>query len=302
MNVPAIKYFEDVFPYMAGYDFPGESATAAIYNNEWAPYRFESGATSALSDLDFYCYYIPSSQCSSGDNPYNLQSKFWQNQFSSLYAAGVHGLQLLQRRTVLLHHPSSHGLQMDFSYTLAKSIDMGSDAERSSEFSHQGAFSSIYNTWKPELNRGVSDFDTRHLITTDWVYQLPFGRGQHFFGSCERVDGRADWRLAVVRYSAVDERACRSRLFEPGWSTNWQQESNAVVTGKVKMRRHFDSCGNPQFFDDPDAINSGTLTGTPVRLPYPGDAGERNNFRGDGLFDTDSGLAKTWRLAEYGSI
>jgi Carboxypeptidase regulatory-like domain len=301
VNVPAIKYFEDVFPYMAGYDFPGESATAAIYNNEWAPYRSNLGATSALSDIDFYCYYISDAQCSSGPNQHNLNSKFWQNQFSSLYALASMGSSYYNAGQFSLHHPSSHGLQMDFSYTLAKSIDMGSDAERSSEFSKQGAFSSIYNTWKPELNRGVSDFDTRHLITADWVYQLPFGRGNHFLGS---VNGATDaviggWQLSgIVRWTS----GLPFSLFEPGWSTNWQQESNAVVTGKVKMRRHFDANGNPQFFDDPDAINSGTLTGSPVRLPYPGEAGERNNFRGDGLADLDSGLAKTWRLGEYGGL
>jgi hypothetical protein len=33
-------------------------------------------------------------------------------------------------------------------------------------------------------------------------------------------------------------------------------------------------------------------------LPYPGEAGERNNLRGDGYFDIDSGLAKTWSLPE----
>ena len=46
------------------------------------------------------------------------------------------------------------------------------------------------------------------------------------------------------------------------------------------MRRHFDQNGNPQFFDNPDTINNGVYTGGPVRLPYPGEAGERNKFRG----------------------
>jgi len=64
-----------------------------------------------------------------------------------------------------LRHPSSHGLQADLGYTLSKSIDMGSDAERASEASSNGSFSDILNSWKPALNRGVSDFDTRHLGT-----------------------------------------------------------------------------------------------------------------------------------------
>ena len=35
-----------------------------------------------------------------------------------------------------------------------------------------------------------------------------------------------------------------------------------------------------------------------MRLPYPGEAGMRNKFRGDGVFDIDSSLAKSWNLAE----
>jgi len=35
-----------------------------------------------------------------------------------------------------------------------------------------------------------------------------------------------------------------------------------------------------------------------LRLPYPGEAGQRNAYRGDGFFDIDSGLAKSWRITE----
>ena len=35
-----------------------------------------------------------------------------------------------------------------------------------------------------------------------------------------------------------------------------------------------------------------------MRLPYPGEAGGRNIFRGDGYFDIDSGLAKTFPIIE----
>ena len=47
-SVPAIPYFEDVFPFMAGIDYTGESATQAIYSNEWAPYRGQYGDNLAV--------------------------------------------------------------------------------------------------------------------------------------------------------------------------------------------------------------------------------------------------------------
>jgi len=296
VNVPAIPYFEHVFPYMANVDYAGESATQAIYNNEWAPYRAQYGATSALADIDFYCSY----GCPDG-----YQSKFWQDQFSSLYVLSSIGSSSYNAGQITLRHPFSHGLQMDFSYTMSNSIDMGSDTERSTEngaySTNNGSFSTIINTWKPELNRGVSDFDTRHLITADWVYELPFGKGRQLLSG---ANGLLDafvggWQLSgVSRWSS----GLPFTLYEPGWTTNWEQEGYGVVTGKVKTHRHYDANGDPQFFDNPDAITNGVSSGSPIRIPYPGEAGQRNNFRGDGYFDVDSGLSKNWKLREYGAL
>ena len=68
------------------------------------------------------------------------------------------------------------------------------------------------------------------------------------------------------------------------------------------MRKHIDSGGDIQFFDDPDAITNGVSTGSPIRIPYPGETGQRNNFRGDGYFNIDSGLSKSWKIRESGAL
>lgn len=289
-TVAPIQYFEDVFPLLAQ---NGMSATQFIYTNEWAPYRYSLGETTSLADIDFFCSY----GCPT-DATGNAISRFWQSQFSSLYAWSTIGMSYYNSGQIILRHPASHGLQMDFSYTLSKSIDMGSDTERATEIdSTFGSFSDIINSWKPSLNRGVSDFDTHHLITVDWVYKLPFGRGQYLGSKASR------WTDALIggwQWSGLNRwtSGLPFSLYEPGWTTNWQIEANAVTTGKVKVHRHLDSSGNPQVFADPAAINNGVTAGFPIRLPYPGEAGERNNFRGDGYFDIDSGLAKTWHLYE----
>jgi hypothetical protein len=202
----------------------------------------------------------------------------------------------------------THGFSVDFSYTYSHSIDMGSDTERSNEFggndTNTGSFSTILNTWKPYLNRSSSDFDTRHLITTDWVYQLPFGTGKAIAGGSNGVVNAfiGGWQWSgIQRWST----GLPFSLFEPGWTTNWQIESYGVQTGPVKVGKHFVN-GNPQYFDKPDAINAGVSCGGcgggNVRLPYPGEAGQRNNFRGDGYFDVDSGLAKSWQLHEQTTL
>ena len=289
--VSAIPYFENVFPFMANWGGLGESATQAIYNLEWAPYRYTWGATTSLSDIDFYCF----DGC-----PANWQPHFWQDQFSTLYVLSSVGTSYYDAGQLTLRHPMSHGLQVDFAYTFSHSTDLGSDAERGT-LRNGGAFSYILNTWKPEFNRSPSDFDTRHLITTDYVYRLPFGRGKMFAGNTSALLDSfiGGWQLAgSLRWTS----GLPFSFYEPGWTTDWEIESYGVQTAPIKMRRHFDKNGNPQFFDDPDAINAGVYTGSPMRIPYPGEAGQRNNFRGDGYIDLSSALSKTWKVREMGSL
>jgi carboxypeptidase family protein len=293
--VNAIPYFENVFPFMANFDYMGESATQAIYNNEWAPYRSNLGATSALADLDFYCLY----GCPLG-------TRFWQDQFSSLYALDTIGMSYYNAAQLILRHPTSHGLNIDFSYTFSKSIDMGSDTERGTEFNqftggaNGGNLSNITNTWNPSLNRGVSDFDTRHLITADWVYLVPVGQGRKFLSGGGFLTNAflGGWQWSGInRWTS----GLPFSLIDPGWSTDWQIESGGVVTGKVQTKKQVVN-GAPTVFANANAINGGTTIGTPIRLSYPGENGQRNNFRGDGIFGIDSGLSKSWNFAEYGAL
>jgi len=293
--VPKVQYFEDLFPWMANLDYSGESATQAIYNNEWAPYRSNLGATSALADLDFFgpiFGFYPA--------PANWQPHFWQGQFSSLYALSSIGNSYYNAAQVTLRHPTSHGFQMNASYTWSHSIDMGSDAERAGGWTG-GSFSNILNTWKPYLNKGSSDFDTRQLLTVDMVYLLPFGRGKAVLGGANRVADAiiGGWQLSGINRTTS---GLPFSLFEPGWSTNWQIESYGVQTGKLKVKRYYDTNGDPQYFSSPNGINSGLSNGSPERLPYPGEAGQRNPYRGDGYFDIDTGLSKTWALPERATL
>ena len=147
----------------------GKSATQAIYCNEFTTYRAVLGETTALADIDFYC----SGSVSYGCTP--SQSRFWQNQFASLFAWTSNGSSSYNAGNFILRHPYSHGLQMDLSYTYGNSTDMGSDAERANE-TQGGSGSYLTNSYIPSQSRAVSDFDTRHLITFNSSYVLPFGQ------------------------------------------------------------------------------------------------------------------------------
>jgi hypothetical protein len=287
--VPTIQYFEDVF----GTSNPppaGESETQNIYTNLWSYYRDGAGETSAIYDLDLYP--------NGGNNPPLYD--FFQSQFSSLYAWSSIGTSSYHALQFTLRHPTSHGFTTDVSYTFSKSIDMGSGAERSNEFSSDsfGGAGGIQNSWNPKLNKGPSDFDIRSLVTVDAVYQLPIGRGKTIFGGANRVSDAivGGWQLSGLSRWASP---LPFGVYAPGWATNWQLEGAGIVTGQVQVKKHIVG-GIPQVFAGNTAndINNGIVSGSPIRLPYPGEAGERNNFRGDGYLDIDSQLAKTWDLHE----
>ena len=297
-SVPAIPYFENMFPQMVNAALPkscplpaGRSATQAIYCAEFEPNRGGLGETTALADLDFYCVYgCPASA------PTN---RFFQGQFSSLYAWSSIGTSSYNSGVLVLRHPMSHGFQGDLSYTLGNSIDLGSDAERSSE-KLGGSGSYITNAWNPEQSRGVSDFDTRHLITANGSYLLPFGRGQAFGAHVSRWTDLVigGWRAAsIVRWTS----GLPFSLTEGGFTTDWEIASFGVKTGNFKAKKVYSSSNVPNAFGATLAnqITSSVLTGSPLeRLPYPGEAGQRNNFRRDGYFGADASLTKPFKITE----
>ncbi len=299
-NIQSIPYFENVFNYMANFDFNGESATQAIFNNEWSPYRYTNGETTALADMEVYC---TNNQTGLSYNC-PAQSRFWQSQFSSLYAWATIGTSSYNALQFTFRHPTAHGVTLDFSYTFSKSLDMNSGTERNNELSanldNQFAYSAIQNTWNPKLNKGVSDFDTHSLITVDWVYQLPVGRGRSALG---HVNALTDAILGGWQWAGLGRwtSGLPFSFFSPAYATDWQLQGYGVQVAQVKLRKHLVG-GLPQILDDPNGVNNGVFNGTPIRLPYPGEAGQRNAYRGDGYFDIDSSLTKSWNLGNWAKL
>ena len=70
----------------------------------------------------------------------------------------------------------SGGIAFDFNYTLSHSIDNSSGAE--SGAGTGGAI--LQDAFNTSAFRGSSDFDSRHNITADVLYELPFGKGKRF--------------------------------------------------------------------------------------------------------------------------
>jgi hypothetical protein len=281
-TVAPIAYFEDMFPSAAT---GGMSATQNIYNTIW---KYNLGnETGALYALDILCYPACAGQ----------MGKFWATQFASMYSWASIGDSNYNGGQVVLRHAMSHGMQMELSYTYAKSLDMGSDDERTVYSSSTGStvgssFSAILNAWNPALSYGPSDYDIRHLITGSWVADLPFGSGKFIGGNAghglNRIIG--GWQLSGVgRWTSG---LPFSIISGAGWGTNWLEKSNMIQTGPIQTGTYINQNGAPDVF-----ANAAQALAS-LQNPYPGEAGQRNNFRGNGYFGIDARLAKTWQLGE----
>ena len=68
----------------------------------------------------------------------------------------------------------SGGFQAQLSYTFSKSIDDQSSSLGRNEFGNGQA--RTVDPYNKKLNRGLSDFDVRHNLSVNFVYDLPFGK------------------------------------------------------------------------------------------------------------------------------
>jgi hypothetical protein len=291
-TVQPIAYWENMFPYLA---YGGLSATQNIYTNIYQPNAVTGNDSYALVQLDAYCQ---QSQGGLGCGPYidangNVTTRYYQRQFSSLYAWSSIGTSSYNSFQVTARKTTNVGFSFNFSYTLSNAIDMGSDTERASEFT-TNSFSFISNAFNPKSNRAVSDYDTRHLVTGNFIYQLPIGRGMRYGAESNGVTNAiiGGWTLSgVTRLSSGLPFSIQPPL---SYNTDYQNAAPAVVTGPIKVHKHLVPGGLPQVFADPDALNNGIATGHPLRYPYPGEGGSRNAFRGDGYFEQDASIFKIW--------
>lgn len=306
-----IPYWEHLFPGAAGQlgfgppgssgnlgCAPGNNMNAANYNATQAMYDmyscFAGNETTALfvADLDCLpaCSQLPGQ---SSAQPFN----YWDDQFSSLYGWRSIGNSNYNSLVLTLRHALSSGLQFDFNYTYSKSIDIGSNAERINEFEGFGFASQVINSWAPNQLRAVSDFDMKHQINTNWVYELPMGKGRRFGSGMNRAMDAllGGWGLSgIFHWTSGLPFSMGSGA---GWSTNWQLEGAAVQTGPTgKIGVFRGASGNPNMFQDT------TKALAAFRFPYPGESGQRNNLRGPGYLELDSGLYKSWTVTEGQSL
>jgi hypothetical protein len=125
------------------------------------------------------------------------------------------------------------------------------------------------------------------------VYQLPFGRGKKFGNNMNRVLDAfiGGWQISGTY------RQTSGLPFSMGngqrWPTNWEVSDIATPNGQPipKVVSTGNSVnGSPNLWQDPKAA-FGAFQET-----MAGQSGSRNTMRGDGFFDIDSGLYKSFTM------
>jgi len=181
----------------------------------------------------------------------------------------------------------SNDLTFDFNYTLSHSFDIASGLEPDGSTIAGAAL--ILNPLDLKVNRASSDFDVRHLINANYIYNLPFGNGQKLLSNLGSVGNfiLGGWQTTgIFRWNTG---LPAGQPFDDGrWATNWNVQSNASLVRPLDASPT--RTGDPNLFSDPDAAFAS------YRNAFPGEIGDRNLLRDPGYFAFDFGLYKRFAL------
>ncbi len=273
-------WFEDVILPGVGQAFGFNNNTELVaYGFDPLPARGDFADTiQAISSLNVFNGFFSSPIFPSniGMGSQFSENTFYTNKGSSSY----HGL------LATLHKNLSEGLQFDLNYTYSHSIDNVSLTANSPAL---GGYGFICDVVRPAECVGNSDFDQKHIITGDALYELPFGRGKKFgadmpFWANEVVGG---WSIsAIPSWHSGVAFSSASNAFVAGYANN----APAILVGSksdVTPHAHKANGGVNLFADQAKALNS--FTG-----PVGFHIGGRNDLRGPNYVNFDLGLGKAF--------
>ena len=215
-------------------------------------------------------------------------------QFGSNIYISNQGASSYDGMLVSLRKRFSHNLQFDLNYTWSHSIDNGSSVVNTVT----GGL--VCDLRDLRVCRGNSDFDIRHLWNANFIYELPFGRGQRF-GS-----GAPGWLNQIIGgWEVTGIFTARSGLpftttttaFPVGFNFNSPAVFNNSNVGALQEQIHDASNGTIQFFNDPSVVfNPTNPTAGVLRFPRHGEIGNRNILRGPGFWNLDTAVLKNFKM------
>ncbi|MGH9534579.1 MAG: TonB-dependent receptor domain-containing protein, partial [Terriglobales bacterium] len=315
-NINAVKpiaYWQDLFPALAGMNPSPYCPSCGTVNGAATATQMAYAVFAGnLHNETYALYELDTPDAVNGTNLPNSifgPYAYYTDQFSSLYSWNNIGTSDYDALQVTYKVQLAKTLQSQLNFTWSKSLDEESAAGREGPYEGTGGTGDdlngggvVINSWDPMALRGLSDFNAFDQLNSNWVWTLPFGHGQWLGGGAggwlnELIGG---WNLSgLFTWTSgfpitVDNGA--------DWPTNWNIEGDAELIGALPQMQTTDNVvingqgQGPNMFPNPLAAEAA------FSQAWPGESGVRNDIIGDGVFDIDSSLAKTFPIGDTKSV
>ncbi|HKQ73354.1 MAG TPA: carboxypeptidase-like regulatory domain-containing protein [Blastocatellia bacterium] len=280
-SVQNMPYFQNLFPGLAG-TFNVLGQNVALTATQAAYRRIAKSSVGGRNTSDYtFVQLLWDDGLGFGDNLFFHPQYGAFGALSSIGTSDYHAFQTSFRKRF------SNNLTFDFNYTMSHSFDSASGLEPSGTTISGAAL--ILNPLDLKSNRASSDFDVRHLINANYIYNLPFGKGQKLLSKLGPVGDFVFGGWQTTGIIRLNTGLPAGDPFDDGrWATNWNVQSFArqIKTLKATPTR----TGDPNLFGDPTAAYAS------YRNAYPGESGDRNLLRDPGYAAFDFGLYKRFPL------
>jgi hypothetical protein len=193
---------------------------------------------------------------------------------------------------VSLRKRFSKGLQFDLNYTWSHSID------NQSSIANTVAGGLVCDITNLRACRGNSDFDIRHLVNANFIYELPFGRGRMWAsgapGWANQVIG--GWEVTgIYAYRSGQAFTTTTGSFPVGFNFNSPAAFNNSGDFGTGIRNA--TTGSINYFANPLAVfDPSNPTKGILRYPHHGEIGSRNVLRGPSFWNADIAILKNINL------
>ncbi len=275
--IPQIPYFANLFPA----NLSTSLGCSPNYNQTQAVYSLVFRGAGSCGDGANWT--IVQRNLSLLSNRFPGQHIFFQPQYASYRAWSSIGKSDYEGLTFSLRQRLGTRLTMDFNYTFSTTSDDGSGLQTTLT----NPASSIINPFRQSDNYAASDFDMRHIVNANFIFKLPIGRGERFFGGINRLTNLfiGGWQLTgIFRYNSG------LPISAP---TDYGNATNASIKSYTTRIANVQTC----------PTRGGSLFGCNTleayrsfRNAYPGETGERNIFRLPGYSVIDLGFGKNFDL------
>jgi hypothetical protein len=285
-TVTAEPWFEDVLGAYQGVRGTNTKLVAAMVGQLAKRGDISDSLQTMAAYSDFYGYdgFLPTN--------IGIPSQFGTNAYlTNKGSSNYHGLLLTLDKNI------SQGLRFEFNYTWSHSIDNTSlSANNNSLFSNSGFICDIL---RPRACRASSDFDVRQEITSNFTYDLPFGRGKMFAANSPRLLDEAigGWSFSGL---PVYRTGLALTPYSDAYLASFDNEDPAIFTGNkadLKTKVNVDYTTNTVYGFAGGAAGAAKVLAEfrgPIGLEY----GQRNLVRGPGAFFFDAGLGKKFPIIE----